>query len=519
MKKLFALLMAVTLTFQLVTPVFAEDPEQANADTLPQETEVLVDETKGPDETEGSAETEGPGETEKPTEADAPTAATETDKTGAAETVPTEAEPSEESSALIRVTFIRTPADLTLTVYAADTDTEIDPQEDDTYLLAPGEYTYLAELDGYISEENTFTVSEVDEANCEISVELQSADMEDDASFDSGDYSLQLSRIDELYERIKKNGGFFTVNKQPCISGSGHRKCDNCKLINVINSRWFSDEFGPSITCKKFARNQTGEAWTCNSFATFAGWFVNRETDNDAVETASRTPGSFSFDFFSSNAQPGDSLYMSKPYIGQDGKEHLKEHFAIFISCNEQGVYVLDGNNTGRACEVAKQTIPYSRYTSVTISHLQSKQGGHTQQTAPAAPTNFKAVYVDNARAKLSWSASSGATSYEVQYWSVGSNAWKTDTSYSSGTSYTSTGLKNYSSWTFRVRAVNSAGKSDWVSCNYEKTHTHSYKQEFEAAHPHKVYMKCSSCGDWYYTGATTTVDSCTQCHPPVQQV
>ena len=513
MKKLFALLMAVTLTFQLVTPVFAEDTEQANIDTLPQETEVLVDETKGPDETED------PAETEEPTEADAPTAATETDKTGAAETVPTEVEPSEESSALIRVTFIRTPADLTLTVYAEDTVTEIDPQEDDTYLLAPGEYTYLAELDGYISEENTFTVSEVDEANCEISVELQSADMEDDASFDSGDYSLQLSRIDELYERIKKNGGFFTVNKQPCISGSGHRKCDNCKLINVINSRWFSDEFGPSITCKKFARNQTGEAWTCNSFATFAGWFVNRETDNDAVETASRTPGSFSFDFFSSNAQPGDSLYMSKPYIGQDGKEHLKEHFAIFISCNEQGVYVLDGNNTGRACEVAKQTIPYSRYTSVTISHLQSKQGGHTQQTAPAAPTNFKAVYVDNERAKLSWSASSGATSYEVQYWSVGSNAWKTDTSYGSGTSYTSTGLRNYSSWTFRVRAVNSAGKSDWVSCNYEKTHTHSYKQEFEAAHPHKAYMKCSSCGDWYYTGATTTVDSCTQCHPPVQQV
>lgn len=507
MKKLFALLMAVTLTFQLVTPVFAEDTEQANIDTLPQETEVLVDETKGPDETE------------EPAEADAPSAATETDKTVAAETVPTEAEPSEESSALIRVTFIRTPADLTLTVYAADTDTEIDPQEDDTYLLAPGEYTYLAELDGYISEENTFTVSEVDEANREISVELQSADMEDDASFDSGDYSLQLSRIDELYERIKKNGGFFTVNREPCITGSGHISCDNCKLKNVINSDWFLNEFGSSVTCKKFALNQTGESWTCNSFASFAGWFVNREDDNDSVETASRVPGSFSFNFFSSNAQPGDFLYMSKPYVDRNGKEREKRHYAIFISCNEEGVYVLDSNNTGRACEVAKQTIPYSRYTSVTISHLQSKQGGHTQQTAPAAPTNFKAVYVDNERAKLSWSASSGATSYEVQYWSVGSNAWKTDTSYGSGTSYTSTGLRNYSSWTFRVRAVNSAGKSDWVSCNYEKTHTHSYKQEFEAAHPHKVYMKCSSCGDWYYTGATTTVDSCTQCHPPVQQV
>ena len=505
MKKLFALLMAVTLTFQLVTPVFAEDTEQANIDTLPQETEVLVDETKGPDETEG------PGETEKPTEADAPTAATETDKTGAAETVPTEAEPSEESSALIRVTFIRTPADLTLTVYAADTDTEIDPQEDDTYLLAPGEYTYLAELDGYISEENTFTVSEVDEANCEISVELQSTDMEDDASFDSGDYSLQLSRIDELYERIKKNGGFFTVNREPCVTGSGHRGCDNCKLKNVINSDWFTTEFGANVTCSKFAMNTTGSAYTCTAFASFAGWFVNRRDDNDSVSTASRESGDFSFEFFSSCARPGDSILMK---VGE------KTHNAIFISCNKQGVYVLDGNNTGRACEVTKQTIPYSsKWSAVTISHLKSKQGGHTQQTAPAAPTNFKAVYVDNERAKLSWSASSGATSYEVQYWSVGSNAWKTDTSYSSGTSYTSTGLRNYSSWTFRARAVNSAGKSDWVSCNYEKTHTHSYKQEFEAAHPHKVYMKCSSCGDWYYTGATTTVDSCTQCHPPVQQV
>ena len=506
MKKLFALLMAVTLTFQLVTPVFAEDTEQANIDTLPQETEVLVDETKGPDETEE------PAETEEPTEADAPSAATETDKTGAAETVPTEAEPSEESSALIRVTFIRTPADLTLTVYAADTDTEIDPQEDDTYLLAPGEYTYLAELDGYISEENTFTVSEVDEANCEISVELQSADMEDDASFDSGDYSLQLSRIDELYERIKKNGGFFTVNKQTCgiRTDKSHVSCSNCKLLNVVNSSWFISEFGSSVTCKKFAMNPDGSAYTCVSFASFAGWFVNRGDDSDSVSTASRDSGSFSYNFLNSHAKPGDYLRMGD------------KHSAIFISCNEQGVYVLDSNWAGKgepACEVTKHTIPYSRYTSVTICHLQSKQGGHTQQTAPAAPTNFKAVYVDNARAKLSWSASSGATSYEVQYWSVGSNAWKTDTSYSSGTSYTSTGLKNYSSWTFRVRAVNSAGKSDWVSCNYEKTHTHSYKQEFEAAHPHKVYMKCSSCGDWYYTGATTTVDSCTQCHPPVQQV
>ena len=43
--------------------------------------------------------------------------------------------------------------------------------------------------------------------------------------------------------------------------------------------------------------------------------------------------------------------------------------------------------------------------------------------------------------------------------------------------------------------------------------HTHSYKENYESAHPHKKYMKCS-CGDWYYTGATTYLSSCSACNP-----
>lgn len=41
--------------------------------------------------------------------------------------------------------------------------------------------------------------------------------------------------------------------------------------------------------------------------------------------------------------------------------------------------------------------------------------------------------------------------------------------------------------------------------------HTHSYISNYEAAHPHKVYKKCS-CGDWYYTGETKYLDSCSDC-------
>lgn len=39
-----------------------------------------------------------------------------------------------------------------------------------------------------------------------------------------------------------------------------------------------------------------------------------------------------------------------------------------------------------------------------------------------------------------------------------------------------------------------------------EKAHTHSYSLGTEAAHPHKVYMKCS-CGDLYYTGETAAMN------------
>ena len=131
----------------------------------------------------------------------------------------------------------------------------------------------------------------------------------------------------------------------------------------------------------------------------------------------------------------------------------------------------------------------------------------------PAPPTNFVAEYVDDESARLSWSASAGATSYEVQYWSPTGSVWKTDSSYSSGTSYVSTGLKNYASWSFRVRAVNSAGSSDWVTYDYEKTHTHSFVIESEAEHPHKEYRKCYGCGYYEYTGNLITVDSCSQCN------
>lgn len=42
-------------------------------------------------------------------------------------------------------------------------------------------------------------------------------------------------------------------------------------------------------------------------------------------------------------------------------------------------------------------------------------------------------------------------------------------------------------------------------------THTHSYVENFEAEHPHRIYAKCS-CGDYYYTGGTRAYGNCSVC-------
>ena len=68
----------------------------------------------------------------------------------------------------------------------------------------------------------------------------------------------------------------------------------------------------------------------------------------------------------------------------------------------------------------------------------------------------------------------------------------------------------SYGTWSGRNSAKLTLLRSD----NYPETHMHSYVRYFEAAHPHRVYMKCS-CGDWYYTGETTTMTGCTTCYPP----
>ena len=100
MKKLLALLMAFILTFQLVTPVFAEEIEETQAATETVEVETEAPVTEAPTTEPPFPETAAPEETSAPTEPQPTTEVTEatasTEETTSATTEPTEetAEPT-----------------------------------------------------------------------------------------------------------------------------------------------------------------------------------------------------------------------------------------------------------------------------------------------------------------------------------------------------------------------------------------------------------------------------------------
>src|SRR5205823_7074447 len=73
---------------------------------------------------------------------------------------------------------------------------------------------------------------------------------------------------------------------------------------------------------------------------------------------------------------------------------------------------------------------------------------------APAAPTGVSASPVSASQISLSWTASSGATSYKVQRSPDGSAGW-TQVGTSTTTSFTDTGLSPATTYFYRVIAGN----------------------------------------------------------------
>ena len=194
MRKLFALFMAAALAAQMLVPAWAEgypvDPDSAGEPTE----EIVYDEPTEDLDAVGDPDPAGAQAKETVYEepVDDPSIAEIPEPAGAEKSEETpdangenvkEEEPAGENGAEaapqpIRVAFHCTPEDMILEVFPADGDVDqmIEPEEAGSYLLLPGEYSYLAAAEGYETAAGSFTVESGLNEPIEINLILEQTD-------------------------------------------------------------------------------------------------------------------------------------------------------------------------------------------------------------------------------------------------------------------------------------------------------------------------------------------------------
>lgn len=164
------------------------------------------------------------------------------------------------------------------------------------------------------------------------------------------------------------DGKFFTVSQGACTAGVSGHGCYNCTMSNVVRQPWLKAAVGrtPSSTELGFTHYYFGGkligGQSCCGFANFAGWYIFSANDADTVSFYQYKTGVYNSSTMSS-ARPGDILRFGNSTASC-------KHSAVFLSADDDGVYVLDSNwsTSGGNCRVTKHKISYSSYYYVTIS-------------------------------------------------------------------------------------------------------------------------------------------------------
>jgi uncharacterized repeat protein (TIGR02543 family) len=184
--------------------------------------------------------------------------------------------------------------------------------------------------------------------------------------------------------------------------------------------------------------------------------------------TLANTPGGL---------QPGDIFVNTAGTYGHVGIVESVTNNSNFISiCANWG--------TGPANTASQNNRPVIRVTRTNytvhfvIRPTFSSGGGTTTTTPPSVPTGLTVARATNTTARVSWNAVSGTgISYEVEYRRDNTNIfreWRTCPDYTNrtATSYNPAGMVDGVIYSFRVRAVNSAGQRSGWSTIASYTHT-----------------------------------------------
>ena len=153
--------------------------------------------------------------------------------------------------------------------------------------------------------------------------------------------SVILSRIGELYELVGDT--YFTTDQKS--AGSSDSRCLNS---NVIKSSWFKEKFGISnLSVSQFPGSPrcTAEAWSCSGFASFAGWYIFKNSNTDNVRITELSKMNYNQSNVVANAKIGDIVSLSgNKYDTSVNKTGTAGHEFIFLYADANGAYVLDSN-------------------------------------------------------------------------------------------------------------------------------------------------------------------------------
>ncbi|WP_239613466.1 endo-1,4-beta-xylanase [Cohnella mopanensis] len=199
-------------------------------------------------------------------------------------------------------------------------------------------------------------------------------------------------------------------------------------IINLLKSRGLVDGIG--IQCHQFNMDT-----------------VSVSTMNSVLNTLSAT---------------GLPIYVSELDMTGDDATQLaryKEKFPVlWENSNIKGI-TLWGYIQGQTWVDNTHLVTSSGAERPAMTWLKQYLGGNGGTQAPAAPTGLTAT-AGNAQVALSWTASSGATSYTVKRATTSGGTYTDVATGLTSTSYTNTALTNGTTYYYVVSAANSAGSS-----------------------------------------------------------
>ncbi|RUS47809.1 glycoside hydrolase family 48 protein [Cohnella sp. AR92] len=174
--------------------------------------------------------------------------------------------------------------------------------------------------------------------------------------------------------------------------------------------------------------------------------------------------------FGQGNTIPGSGVVASDPAKGGNGSYISYAQLRPKITqdpawSNLTNLYNNSWNATTQSWDNGTPTFKYHRFWSqVDIATAYAEYdrllgGGAVTPTVPAAPAGLAAT-AGNAQATLTWSASSGAASYNVKRATTSGGPYATVATGVNATSYADTGLTNGTTYYYVVSAVNAAGQS-----------------------------------------------------------